>query len=323
MGEIITGILQRDVLDILLSFARPFSIAFIGYYFMYKLIPSRLNIYGIIAIASIYGMWFIVGDQSSYLYGTNFHLWMNIFINTLTNVTVIFLYKGKLWRKVIVYWYFQIIHMMCETISFIPILLYYSHQGHYGQWADVVLFMESNMILRFLYILAIPVLFILLGFLSLRIWRKILLQKFQPFYLLFIVLPIGQMYTLTSVIHPSMGDLFFGATLFFVGDVEQSYYILAVIGATVALAASIALFYYIFSHEKKAAIEAELMETKRIMELEQAHYLEIERQSEKMTTIRHDFNTQLASIIQLVRTGEAISAQEMINDLSKEIKETE
>jgi sensor histidine kinase regulating citrate/malate metabolism len=55
------------------------------------------------------------------------------------------------------------------------------------------------------------------------------------------------------------------------------------------------------------------------MELEQARYGEVEKRSEELAKIRHDFNNQLASIIQLVRTGEDGAAQEMISALTNEI----
>jgi len=183
--------------------------------------------------------------------------------------------------------------------------------------------MQLSFEVQLIHLLVSFALFLLLGFLSLGLWRRLLLEKFQPFHLLLIALPIGQRYALSQVLNPSTGSIFFSTTYFFVGDAEISYHILSILGVAVMLISSIVLFAYVLSYEKRTAIEAELMETKRVMELEQAHYLEIERQSEEMAKIRHDFNIQLTSIIQLVRAGEDTSAQEMISDLSKELKGTE
>jgi hypothetical protein len=161
--------------------------------------------------------------------------------------------------------------------------------------------------------------FLLLGFLSLIIWRGILMRKFHPFYLLFFALPMGQIYSLSRVIHPNMGDLFFGILSIFVDDVTAAYNILSLFGITISLVASAAILYYVLSQDKRTAIDAELKETKRVMELEQARYCEMERRSEELAKIRHDFNNQLASIVQLVNAGEDSTAKEIISALMNEI----
>ena len=286
------------------AFGRPFFAAFIGYYFMRKLLPHRFNLFALILISIVFALW--ANLRSPELYGTDYHLWMNMFINALTFSVLIFLFKGKFWKRFIVYWYFEIIHLMCETIAFVPVLLYYDG--------------EPDARMEIFYMLAIVFLYLLLGSLSVKIWRRLLLLKFHPFYLLFIALPIGQMYALSNVMHPGMGDWFFGIAFMITGDAEMSYGILSLFGVSVSLVAFVTLFCYILSHEKRAAVEAELQEIKRVMALEQSHYLEIELQSEEMAKIRHDFNNQLASIIRLARTGDDDVAREMINDLSKAIR---
>ena len=82
------------------------------------------------------------------------------------------------------------------------------------------------------------------------------------------------------------------------------------------------LLVYTVSQEKKTALEEELRETRHAMELEQSHYHKLEQKREELAKIRHDFNNQLASISQLVRTGEEGVAEDMIQTLAKEIVET-
>ena len=319
MGAIIKNLLEQGFPGLLFSFAVPFSHAFIIYYFMRKLLQNRLNIYALIAMALINALWFNL--RSPELFGTSYHLIMNIFINAYTYFIVIFLYRGKFWKKLIVWWYFEIIKTLCQAVAYVPVLLYHSGRGFDGQWAYVVSSVEADNALRLLHLGAFIPLFVLMGFLSLTIWRRILMQKFHPFYLLFFTLPVGQMYSLSRVIQPSMGDWFFGILSAFVKDVETAYNILALAGMSFGVAASIAILYYLCSHEKREAIEVELWETKREMELEQARYAEVERRSEEMAKIRHDFNNQLASIIELVKAGEGGTAQKIISALSSEINQ--
>ena len=201
-------------------------------------------------------------------------------------------------------------------------LIYRTYSGLHGDWAQIVSSVESDTMLNLIHIVAFIPLFLLFGFLSLTIWRRLLLQKFQPFYLLFIVLPLGQRYSLAHVIHPSMGDLIFGILINFVPDAGTIYYILSLFGIFISLAATVAILYYVLSYNKREAVEAELRETKRVMEREQAHYRELEQRCEELAKIRHDFNNQLASVTQLVRSGDRTSAQDLIGALSQEINNT-
>jgi len=177
--------------------------------------------------------------------------------------------------------------------------------------------------MMFVHMSAYIPLFLLLGFLSLSVWRKILMHKFDPFYILFFVLPIGQIYSLSNVIHPNMGDWIFGVVHGFIGDINTSYNVMSVLGLSVSVAASIAILVYILFYDKRVAVEAELHEAKHIMELEQAEHNETKERREEMEKIRHDFNNQLASIIQLVRIGDDKTAQGIISALSNELNKSQ
>ncbi|MCL2420472.1 MAG: GHKL domain-containing protein [Defluviitaleaceae bacterium] len=128
-------------------------------------------------------------------------------------------------------------------------------------------------------------------------------RKFQPFYLPFLILPVGLLITTYSFAYSEIT-------------------ILWVIGIFISLASNMILLIYVVSLDKKAAIEEELTETRHTMELEQQHYRKLELHRKELTDIRHDFNNQLATIGQLIRSGEEHSAQDMIHSLSKEIMKT-
>jgi len=309
-------------LHLFISFVRFFFYAIIVYYFMSRLLPHRLNIYGLITISLVYSLWAVL-RRSTAFYGTAYHFWMNVFINVWTIFILLFFYQGKFWKRAIVYWYFDILRTLCEAMAVVAVLLYNAHLGSYREWAGIISSLDSSITVTLLYMLVFFPLFLLLGTLSLRIWRKALLQKFQPFYLLFIALPMGQRYSLALVIYPNMGDIIFGVMINFVKDLTAVYYILALFGISISLVATVAILHYVLSYNKREAVEAELRETKRTMEREQAHYRELEQRSEELVKIRHDFNNQLASIIQLTRLGENGSAQEIIDSLAREIGNTE
>lgn len=321
MFDVVMILLERGAPSLLVSFGRPFFSVMTGYYFMCKLLPNRLNICKLISLSLVYALWFNLRTPA--LLGTGYHLWMTIFINVWTPFILIFLFKGRFWRRVIVYWYFDIIKAICEAIALVPFLLYHAHRGFRGEWAGIVSSVELSAMPNLFYTLVFLSLFLLFGFLSLKIWHKLLLHKFQPFYLLFILLPLGQMYSLALVIHPNMGNPLFGIALNFASDVDTLYYIFSLFGISLSLVADVAILYYLFSYSKRAVIEAELRETKRIMELEQSQYRELEQSREELEKIRHDFSNQLASITRLIRSGEDGPARELLDSLGKEINKAE
>ena len=325
MGDVIAYLHEMDILLLFAVVCKFFFHALLVYYFMYKLLPNRLNIYTLIILSLIYTLWSCLNWGSSYgttdNFGTAYHFWMNMFINAWTYFVVLFLFRGKLFKRLLVWWYFDVTKTMCEVVAYAPVMLYHAYKGLGNDWAQIVMSVESDTAQKLLHMSVTIPLFLLLGYLSLAIWRGILMRKFQPFYIFLLALPLGVKYSLSSVFHPAMGDWFLGILINFT-DIESSYYILSLFGIFVGIVASIAVFYYILSQDKRAAIEAELMEAKRLAELEHARYSEVEKRSEELAKLRHDFNNQLASIVQLVRAGEDSTAQEIISALDNEINST-
>jgi uncharacterized membrane protein len=320
MDAVTAGLLQRGASDLFVSFAKPFLFELFVYVLMAKLLPNRLNVSALIGLAFVYAVW--INLRNPALLGTKYHFWMNMFINIFTWCIILFLFKGKIWKKLMIYWYYDIVKTLCEAVAYIPFLLYAVRGGNYGTWTEITASAEAGVLPKLLYMLFCLAAFLLLGFLSLAMWRRLLLKKFQPFYLLFILLPMGQRYALSRVYRPNMGDWFLGILINFIDDIETIYDILSLFGIAVSLIAAVAVLYYVLSYDKRAAAETELRDAKRMMELEQARYAEMEQRSEEMAKIRHDFNNQLSSIIQLVRAGEDGTAREIITALTGEINRT-
>ena len=150
MNIAIAGLLEADALIRLIDFARYFLTILLGYYFMRKLLPNRMNMAGLIAVSLIYGLWFIL--RSNELLGTKYHLWMNVFVNALSFFVLIFLFKEKFWKRFIVYCYFQVILVMCETISYVPISLYFVFRGYQNDWSQIISLTHMNASTKTVYI---------------------------------------------------------------------------------------------------------------------------------------------------------------------------
>jgi signal transduction histidine kinase len=97
---------------------------------------------------------------------------------------------------------------------------------------------------------------------------------------------------------------------------------LVFVGIALCLLSNLVFFFLITEQEGKIETSETLSETRRRMELEQAHYQEVERRREELAKIRHDFNNHLAAIDHLIRSGEGGSAQGMIRDLAAQIVAT-
>ena len=140
---------------------------------------------------------------------------------------------------------------------------------------------------------------------ALIIWLFKLLrfQQFQPFYLLYMIFPLGQGIMLYSSIY--------GISKF-----------LWPIGILLSLGAQVILLLYTMSQEKKTELERQVNSLQHAMELEQTHYKEVEKRQEEMARIRHDFNNQLAAIGQLYRAGEDAAAEQLEQEMVASIQKT-
>jgi hypothetical protein len=320
VDTIVASLLEQGAWSLLLTFAIHFFPAFIVYYFMHRVLPSRLNSPALAAMALVYAMWCMLRGGPGLL-GTRYHFWMNMFINAWTIFVIVFLFQGKFWKKLITWWYIDVVKSLSRAAAYVPILSWSAFRGFRGEWSEMVLSVESDIALRLLFALVYFALYALFGFLSITVWRRLLLKKFEPFHLLFVALPMALKYTLSHVFQPSMGDWFFGIIYSFVPDISAAYAILSLLAIALGLAAGAATLYYVLSYDRRAAIEAELRDAKRTMELKQARRAEVERRGEELARLRHDFNNQLASIVQLARAGEDGTAQEIISALSNEINQ--
>ncbi len=74
-------------------------------------------------------------------------------------------------------------------------------------------------------------------------------------------------------------------------------------------------------NEKRAAQE-EVRRLQQVMELEKAHYEQIEARREEMAKIRHDYNNVITSVLHLIETGKTDEAGSVMKDLARRISQT-
>lgn len=257
-----------------------------------QIIPSKLNIWKMVLLSLSFGL--LAPLKLQFEWNSTIFTLLNIVAFSCMICVLIFLYKGKFLKRCIVFGYFMIVWMLSDCASVALFTLYYGDIGH----------ILSEVVPYLLYITFGSAVHIFVGSVSVMVWRMISVRKFQPFYLLFFILPIGQLITIYSFIFSTW-------TVFWL------------LGVLLSLVADLVLLAYTISQEKKTQLEEELREARHQMELEQFHYREVEQRREELAKIRHDFNNQLASVTQLVLSSENGSAQELIRSLADEISKTE
>jgi sensor histidine kinase YesM len=317
MSEIIQNLLSKGPFNLTIALVEPLLSSLVLYHLMGKLLAVKVPKVTFLAFALLYALWSNL--RAPGFIGTRYHFFMNLFVNVMTYFVIFFLFRGTFWKKLLVWWYFDIIRAMCQAVSFLPVLLVQSSRSKVERWADIITAAADSPLLGLLRLMTLIPLFLLVGSLSLVLWRKILMHRFQIFYLIVFALPMGQIYSLSRVINPNMGDWFFGILINFF-TATQAYDILSIAGIAVCMVTSVFILFYILSQDKRIEMEAELKETKRIMELEHENYRETEKLADELAKIRHDFNNQLASIVQLVHAGEDQYAQNMIEALTVKVK---
>jgi len=261
--------------------------------FVAQILPSRLNIWQI-AIVSIVA--------SATMIARHFVEWDSVFYHILSfsSFPIVFImavfYKGKLWRRLAILFYFAAIMALSDVLVGFALMSVLDMEI-----ADLV--SNRATIMGVLGGVATLAVYIILGSLTVLVWRSISTRRFQPFFLLFFIFPVGQFIMLLSIVFTTWTTVW-------------------LFGILVSLVANLMLLVYTISLDKKTALEEELRETRHVMELEHSHYREIELRREELAKIRHDFNNQLATIGRLIHAGEESSAKNMISALSEEIADT-
>lgn len=265
--------------------------------FYAQLMPSRINVWQMILVSTIISIPALIRLHVEWESNLNTVLtWANI----VFGFSCCFFYIGKLWKRILLMCYFFAIVPLSEILIATLIMTFYKQ--------DILSSTANRISMTNLAIAALTqILIIILGALTVFVWRVIMTRKFQPFYLLFFVFPVGQFLMLYS---------------FEFSVITTTTTLPLMSGIIITMFADMMLLVYTLSNEKKTELEEELRETHHAMELEQSHYRGVENRREELLKIRHDINNQLASISRLIRTGEETSAQDLIKTLSDEIAGT-
>lgn len=259
--------------------------------FMSILLPNSLNAFKIVAYSVVIGLFPIARFLAEYFGFDTFMVAVSVLMIICIPALLILPFKGRLLNRVLVIVGLGVIQGFSELISmFATYRLYYN--------PDYALFTTASWIIHSMISLT---LFIFLGFLFVSIWKMIDMQKFQPFLLLLLIMPVSQLMLIFTHFTPSP-------------------YIVYILGVSIGLAGNLLLLVYVVNIGKKAEIENELRETRHAMALEQSHYRHVEERREELAKIRHDFNNQLAAIGRLLEAGE--DTQRMVSSLAAEIMDT-
>jgi len=259
--------------------------------FTSQLLPNKLNPWKTVALALIISVFAPIKMQ--FEIGTPIFLFIGLLVWPVFLCLPIFFYSGKLWKRYAIFLFFIILMTCCEAIGAALITVVYGDiKAFYTETTPMLLYAGTTLAT-----------YVLFGSVAVFAWKMIVARKFQPFFCLFFLLPIGQLITIYSFMFSSLTSIW-------------------ILGVLISLIASLVLLVYTIQQEKKTALEEELRETRHAMELEQTHYQEVEQRREELAKIRHDFNNQLATIGQLIQAGEKGFAQDMIYTLSEEISAT-
>ena len=213
-------------------------------------------------------------------------------------------YSGQIWKRLVVIIFLVMLSVVCDGLSVLLVKAIINRPMVYDYTSVDAIYGAL-----FFGLLSI----MLLG---VTIWvsRTIKMRHFNPAFLLLPIFPFGQI----ALLGTFEGKYLTLGTL----EVELFNHWLSYVGLALCFLSDIALLIILVEQDKKLVLQEELRETQHKMELEQSHYRDVEQRREELAKIRHDFNNQLASIGQLIHTGDDSSAQEMIHALSEEIFST-
>ena len=267
---------------------------FAVFLFISQIVKSRINIWQTAIMAAVITVpsivrYFVEWDTALYFA-------LGIVSFPISVIIILCLYEGKIWRRLVAMLYFAFLLSMCDILMTWVSLRFLN----INSLELVDRFSDARIV-----IIAVitSIIFIIFGSLTVFAWRMISARRFRPFFLLYFIMPIGQLVTVVGFFYSARLELWLS-------------------GIFVNIIAVLVLLVYTVSQEKKAELEEELKMTRHAMELEQSHYRGVENRREELQKIRHDFNNQLVSIGLLINSGEGKSAQDLIKSLSDTIAGT-
>lgn len=215
-------------------------------------------------------------------------------------VMVVILYEDTLWKKltaVIMQW----------VIAFL---------GDYVLIIIVYAF-SPELLNRMAEVNAVSVLFGLLGdmvmvidcILTVIMWTIIMEHKLIKGFFPTLLLPASQ-------------------SLFVINEYGRMYgqwehvSIFLIIGASMGLVCDMYWFYEVIYRSRQAEAEVELKELKYAMEVEKAHYHQIEENRELIAHIRHDLKNQIQSAKHLAAEGHQGQAMELLDSITDALNQT-
>jgi len=266
-------------------------------FFAAQILPHKLNIWKIIGLSLVASTPVLIANSLE-RFSLPFFIMSMFTIVGLLCIPALF-YLGKLWKRYAVFISLLICQFLVEMIVDILVTAFYGTMG--VAFIDVA-FVELMPVIIFYSLFM--VLFALLGITFIVIWKMIPTRKFQPYFLMLLIAPIGQVIIFFSFLYEFLG-------LFWI------------VGLLIGLAANLVMLVFVISLEKKTALQTELTELQHIRELEQLHYAGVEQRRQELTKIRHDFNNQLAAAHQLITTDKKDHAQKLLDELKQSIVDTE
>ena len=245
-------------------------------------------------------IWLFLAVMKTVFVGNN---WVQILSYLLAFVLVIifmkYFYNEPLWKKIMS----PTLLMICTVIADFIVQLFIFH--FFDGVTLTFDYTSSYMVFASFFVTLLTV---LIYFIISIIWCRLLKRGLvlnHPF--VFIALLLSEICSLL----PSMMIYFKnGGELLF----EYDFLIVSSLIMTFSLA------YILFDQSEKDIIQNELNEVKRVMEIEKEHYRNLEKYSEEMSKIRHDYNNYISTVLYLIHSGKTEEAKGLLKDLEKRLK---
>ena len=263
-------------------------------FFMSRLFPSRLKLWQLTLMALL----FPIGNLPKLFWGS-FSLIANItrivYIPIGMVLCPLLAFRGSVWRRLAVNLSLFASQMLGEataTTVFIGVKM----TAEIDIVRDIIPIMPPYYLVTFGVNIAADCAVVFFA-------KALEFKRFSRLYIPAFLFPLSLMGTVYASVTPASSWMF-------------------LISLLLGCGALTALMYLLGSLEEKQELEIQLQETRHALELDQAHYRNIEEQREKLSHIRHDFKNQLASISALLQMGEEQEARDMIGSVSRMIDET-
>lgn len=142
-----------------------------------------------------------------------------------------------------------------------------------------------------------------------EVWNRFFKRKADHTLIYFVLFPASQIWLIITLFYVLMFN-----------ELKGLYYNLLYIGIVFCVVSHIGIFVVINKMRDKLRLEEQLRMYELQLDAQMQHYQQLRQSRQEMRAMKHDFNNQIQTVLALISSGHKAEAEDLVDNLSKELE---